>query len=91
MKILKSEEKITSLKIMDCQLLISYRTNTNVSRAGCVLQEYEIQEMMRPLQEEWNTTRPPIAKMLSLAQALCVVCLAVSNSLHPQLLGSYPL
>ncbi|MPC21610.1 hypothetical protein E2C01_014600 [Portunus trituberculatus] len=38
--------------------------------------EYEIQEMMRPLQEEWNTTRPPIAKMLSLAQALCVVCLA---------------
>ncbi|XP_063885693.1 uncharacterized protein LOC135114015 isoform X2 [Scylla paramamosain] len=38
--------------------------------------EYEIQEMMKPLQEEWNTTRPPIAKMLSLAQALCVVCLA---------------
>lgn len=38
--------------------------------------EYEIQEMMRPLQEELNTTRPPIAKMLSLAQALCVVCLA---------------
>ncbi|KAG0724935.1 hypothetical protein GWK47_039553 [Chionoecetes opilio] len=38
--------------------------------------DHEIQEMMKPLQEEWSTNRPPIAKILSLAQALCVVCLA---------------
>lgn len=38
--------------------------------------EHEIQETMRPLQEEWNTNRTPLAKILSLAQALCVVCLA---------------
>ncbi|XP_050712789.1 uncharacterized protein LOC126996421 isoform X2 [Eriocheir sinensis] len=38
--------------------------------------EHEIQEMMRPLQEEWNSSKPPLAKMLSLVQALCVVCLA---------------
>ena len=61
------------------------------SNFNCIFQEYEIQEMMKPLQEEWNTARPPIAKMLSLAQALCVVCLAVSNPLPIQLLGSCPL
>lgn len=38
--------------------------------------EHEIQETMRPLQEEWNSNKPPLAKILSLAQALCVVCLA---------------
>lgn len=48
----------------------------------CLFQEHEIQETMRPLQEEWNNSRPPLAKMLSLVQALCVVCLAVSTEFN---------